>query len=464
MSKSVTEIRKSMAEQGFGQEQIELFGKLYTSWRRQEKSRLDWSKIRTPSEDAILDYEELPKVTEKRTTKLLSKLAVCRLNGGLGTSMGCVGPKSAIEVRGGQSFLDLIVTQIHHLNEKHGSQVPLVLMNSFNTEQDTAKIIKKYEDDVTIHTFTQHEFPRLRRDSFQPMNRKKHGDAVSYPPGHGDFFDSIHKSGVLEDLIAEGKEFMFVANADNLGASVDLTILSEMERSKAPFLMEVTAKTRADIKGGTLVKSGHNGLRLLEIAQVPKENVEEFKSVKTFKIFNTNNIWINLKALKEKLDNGGLELEVIVNKKSVNQLPVIQLETAIGGAINNFEGARAIKVPRSRFLPVKKTDDLLLVQSNLFVLKDGVLVRNPERQFAGLPLIRLGPYFKNFDDYQQRFETIPDILELDLLTVVGDVTFGSHITLRGNVILVCEQGGLRLPDGATLENKVLTGTIKMGEL
>jgi len=143
---------------------------------------------------------------------------------------------------------------------------------------------------------------------------------------------------------------------------------------------------------------------------------------------------------------------------------VIQLETAIGGAISAFEGAKAVNVPRSRFLPVKKTDDLLLVQSNLFVLNDGVLVKNPERQFSGLPMVRLGPYFQNYEDYQKRFETIPDMLELDLLTVVGDVTFGKHITLRGNVILVCEQGSLALPDGAVLENKVLTGSIKMGEL
>ncbi|MDT8447528.1 MAG: UTP--glucose-1-phosphate uridylyltransferase [bacterium] len=464
MSKSVKEIAKSMADQGFGVQQIELFSKLYSSWQRQSKTTLDWGKIKTPDADSILPYKDLAEVTEKRATKLLGQLAVCRLNGGLGTSMGCIGPKSAIEVRGGQSFLDLIVTQISELNARHNTEVPLVLMNSFNTEQDTLKIIKKYEEDLTIFNFTQNEFPRLRRDSFLPMNRKKHGDAVSYPPGHGDFFDSIHQSGILDALLAAGKEFMFVANADNLGASVDLKILSEMERSNTPFLMEVTQKTRADVKGGTLVKAGPKGLRLLEIAQVPKENVEEFKSVKTFKIFNTNNLWINLRALKDKLDNGGLELEVIENKKTVNHLPVLQLETAIGGAIANFKGARAIQVPRSRFLPVKKTDDLLLVQSNLFVLQDGVLVRNPERQFAGLPLIRLGPYFKNFEDYQQRFETIPDILELDLLTVVGDVTFGSHITLRGNVILVCEQGGLQLPDGTTLENKVLTGSIKMGEL
>jgi len=124
----------------------------------------------------------------------------------------------------------------------------------------------------------------------------------------------------------------------------------------------------------------------------------------------------------------------------------------------------AVKVPRIRFLPIKKTDDLLLAQSNLFVFEDGMLIKNPERQFDGLPLIRLGENFQMFEEYQKRFESIPDILELDLLTVVGNVYFGKNITLRGNVILICEGEELRIPDNAMLENKVLTGSIKMGEL
>lgn len=59
------------------------------------------------------------------------------------------------------------------------------------------------------------------------------------------------------------------------------------------FLMEVTDKTKADVKGGTLIQYDDK-LRLLEMAQVPNEHLEEFKSVKTFKFFNTNNLWIKL--------------------------------------------------------------------------------------------------------------------------------------------------------------------------
>ena len=92
---------------------------------------------------------------------------------------------------------------------------------------------------------------------------------------------------------------MFISNIDNLGATVDVNILNFLageeaaSKPRCEFLMEVTDKTRADVKGGTLIQY-EDKLRLLEIAQVPKDHLEDFKSVKTFKIFNTNNLWIKL--------------------------------------------------------------------------------------------------------------------------------------------------------------------------
>lgn len=464
MTTNFKQIEKIMTDQDFSTDQISQFGELYNRFISKKDNRIDWHEITTPSEDSIIHYETLEETQEQEVTSLLSKLAVCRLNGGLGTSMGCVGPKSAIEVKHGQSFLDLIVEQIHSLNQKYGSEVPLVLMNSFNTDQDTQKIIGKYNGMLPIYTFQQNKFPRLRNDSLLPLSKQRFGQRCNYPPGHGDFYPSILNTGVLNQLIEQGKKYMFIANADNLGASVDLKILKLMGQSGAPFIMEVTDKTRADVKGGTLIKTHNQALRLLEIAQVPRDYREEFKSVKKFKIFNTNNIWINLLELKKKLENNTLHLDVIVNRKNLDQVPIIQLETAIGSGINNFEGSLAVKVPRVRFIPIKKTDDLLLVQSNLFLFEGGVLKKNPERQFGGIPLIRLGNHFQSVEEYQSRFDSIPDILELDLLTVVGNVYFGNNITLRGNVILVCERGELHLPDNALIENKVLTGNIQVGEL
>lgn len=464
MGTSFKQIEKIMVDQDCSTDQINLFGELYKSYVSEKDNKIDWQNTNSPADDSIINYDSLEPTNEEEIKPLLAELAVCRLNGGLGTSMGCVGPKSAIEVKNGLSFLDLIVEQIHTLNQTYNSEVPLVLMNSFNTDQDTQKIIGKYNGMLPIYTFQQNKFPRLRKDSLLPLSKQKYGQQCSYPPGHGDFYQSINNTGVLDQLIKKGKKYMFIANADNLGASVDLKILQLMHKTGAPFIMEVTEKTRADVKGGTLIKTQNRPLRLLELAQVPKDHIEEFKSVKKFKIFNTNNIWINLVELKSKLESNSLHLDVIVNTKNVEQLPVIQLETAIGSGINNFEGSLAVKVPRVRFVPIKKTDDLLLVQSNLFIFENGILRKNPDRQFGGIPLIRLGKHFQTVEEYQNRFETIPDILELDLLTIVGDVYFGKGITLRGNVILVCDLGELHLPDNSVLENKVLTGSIKVGEL
>jgi UTP--glucose-1-phosphate uridylyltransferase len=198
----------------------------------------------------------------------------------------------------------------------------------------------------------------------------------------------------LDQLLEQGKEYLFVSNVDNLGATVDINILHHMVESGAEFLMEVTDKTKADIKGGTLID--YDGqIRLLEIAQVPDEHVEDFKSIKKFKIFNTNNLWINLKSVKRIMDEATLDLEIIVNHKTTESgEKVIQLETAVGAGIKHFRNAHGINVPRTRFLPVKSTSDLFLVTSNLYSLIHGELVLNPLRMFNNVPLIKLGEDFK----------------------------------------------------------------------
>lgn len=217
---------------------------------------------------------------------------------------------------------------------------------------------------------------------------------LRYPPGHGDLYESLYNSGLLDQLLSQGKEYLFVSNVDNLGATVDINILHHMVESEAEFIMEVTDKTKADIKGGTLID--YNGqIRLLEIAQVPDEHVEDFKSIKKFKIFNTNNLWIDLKAVKRIMDEGTLDLEIIVNHKTTDSgEKVIQLETAVGAGIKHFKNAHGINVPRPRFLPVKSTSDLFLVTSNLYSLVHGELIVNPQRMFNNVPLIKLGEDFK----------------------------------------------------------------------
>ncbi|KAI8377461.1 UTP--glucose-1-phosphate uridylyltransferase family [Radiomyces spectabilis] len=423
--------------------------------------KIDWEKIQSPSQDQVVAYKEIPETTSPDD---LSKLAVLKLNGGLGTTMGCVGPKSAIEVRDGMTFLDLSVRQIEYLNKKYDVSVPFILMNSFNTDEDTKRIVQKYAThNVDIITFNQSRHPRIKKESMLPVPRSPNSPIEQwYPPGHGDLYESLYNSGLLDQLLAQGKEYLFVSNVDNLGATVDLNILHHMVEKDAEFLMEVTDKTKADIKGGTLIDyDGH--IRLLEIAQVPEEHVEDFKSVKKFKIFNTNNLWLNLKAIKRVMDEETMDLEIIVNHKTTeNGEKVIQLETAVGAAIKHFRNAHGINVPRTRFLPVKSTSDLFLVTSNLYSLVHGQLVVNPKRMFSNVPLVKLGDHFKKVSNFLNRFKTIPHILELDHLTVTGDVTFGAHVELRGTVIIVANHGErIDIPSGSLLENKVVTGNLRI---
>merc|ERR1712223_192391 len=200
--------------------------------------------------------------------------------------------------------------------------------------------------------------------------------------------------------------------------------------------MEVTDKTRADVKGGTLIQY-EGKLRLLEVAHMPK--------------------------IKHIIEENTLDMEVIVNPKTLDGgLNVIQLETAVGAAMKCFEGGKGINVPRSRFLPVKKSSDLLLIMSNLYKLKEGSLIMSPERMFLSTPLVKLGDEFKKVGDFLKRFASIPDILELDHLTVSGNVTFGRGVVLKGTVIIIANHGDrIDIPAGAILENKIVSGNLRI---
>ncbi|KAI9885565.1 MAG: Hsp90 cochaperone [Watsoniomyces obsoletus] len=429
---------------------------------------LHWDHIAPPQPSQVVDYDTLGN---SEAVEFLSKLAVLKLNGGLGTSMGCVGPKSVIEVRDGMSFLDLSVRQVEYLNRTYNVNVPFVLMNSFNTDDDTQNIIKKYEGhNIDILTFNQSRYPRVLKDSLLPVP-KSYDSPISdwYPPGHGDVFESLYNSGTLEKLLERGVEVLFLSNVDNLGAVVDLRILQHMATSKAEYIMELTDKTKADVKGGTIIDY-EGSVRLLELAQVPKEHTQEFKSIKKFKYFNTNNIWLSLPAIKRLVESGEIEMEIIPNSKTIpadkkgeSDLSIIQLETAVGAAIRHFKGAHGVNVPRRRFLPVKTCSDLMLVKSDLYSLKHGQLLLDPNR-FGPAPLIKLGTDFKKVSDFQRRIPSIPKIIELDHLTITGAVNLGRNVTMKGTVIIVATEGStIDVPPGSILENVVMQGSLRLLE-
>ena len=411
-----------------------------------------WKSMKSPDDSKLVRYDSLKAPERTHLEAALARLGVCKLNGGLGTTMGCHGTKSAIVVRGEKTFLDLTVDQVGKLNRKYQADIPLLLMNSFRTHDETERLVGKYRGNPEILTFCQNQFPRLLEEGDGFLDLKKFGSDVWYPPGHGDLYSCLADQGYLDRLLADGREILFVSNVDNLGAGVDLRILHYMLREDIPFLMEVTPKTAADTKGGTLYQE-KGRIKLLEVANVPPEHVAEFCGQQKFKIFNTNNIWINLARLKELLEKGPLDLDVIVNRKIVKGQPVLQLETAIGTAFNCFPEAVGLIVPRDRFFAVKRTCDLLYLWSDLFHLERGSLKRNPERISPNLPRITLHEPFDDLQEFQKRIPVAPSMVELDSLEIGGAVRFNGAVTLKGTVRLIANKKSLRIPKGTVLENE-----------
>ncbi|MEA2441924.1 MAG: UTP--glucose-phosphate uridylyltransferase, partial [Thermoleophilaceae bacterium] len=181
-------------------------------------------------------------------------------------------------------------------------------------------------------------------------------------------------------------------------------------------------------KGGHIARRGGR-LVLRETAQVP-EGDESFADYRRWRYYNTNNLWVHLPSLADRADP--VDLPLIVNRKTVDPADpdspdVVQLETAMGAAIGAIEGAAALCVPRTRFAPVKTTNDLLVVRSDAYVLRedDARVVPAPERKGTAPPLVDLDPrFYRLLSDFEQRFPSgPPSLVHAERLVVRGDVVF-----------------------------------------
>src|SRR5687767_3228828 len=277
-------------------------------------------------------------------------------------------------------------------------------MNSFSTQQDTLDYLKKYPElsDDGVLDFLQSKVPKIDAETLAPISWLDNPELEWCPPGHGDLYPSMLASGLMDRLLDRGVKFLFVSNSDNLGATVDLRVLNHLFKSDASFLMEVTERTAADRKGGHLACRRSDGrLVLRESAQCPKEDEVRFQDITVHRYFNTNNLWLRLDHLRVELErnNGAISLPLIRNVKTVdprnpNSPKVLQLESAMGAAIESFQRTTAIVVPRSRFAPVKTTSDLLALRSDAYmVTPDHRLVLAPERQ-GQPPEIELDAHYK----------------------------------------------------------------------
>jgi UTP--glucose-1-phosphate uridylyltransferase len=412
---------------------------------------------------ALPDVETFGPALAETGRAALSATILLKLNGGLGTGMGLDRAKSLLVAKDGLTFLDIIARQ------SLLSDVPLVLMDSFNTRADSLAALQRYPELARFGLpldFVQHKAPKVVQADLTPVIWPADPDLEWCPPGHGDIYPALLTSGMLARLLAAGYRYAFVSNADNLGAVLDPAILGYFVSEGLPFLMEVTERTTADRKGGHLARSRADGrLILRESAQCPTADMPAFQDIGRHRYFNTNNLWLNLPALAATLEarNGILGLPMIRNAKPVDpcdagSTPVYQLETAMGAAIELFPGAGAVHVPRTRFAPVKTSDDLLLIRSDAYVLTaDWQIVLNPARRLPDPPVVRLDPrFYRLIDDLEARFPFgPPSLADCAQLTVQGDVRFGRGVACRGAVELMGRADGqTAVSDGAVLAGHV----------
>ena len=378
---------------------------------------------------------------------LLKQLAVIKLNGGLGTGMGLDRAKSLLPVKGGDTFLDFTARQIFHLRGARPTPEPaFYLMDSFSTQQDTLDYLAKYPglgDAEGQLDFLQNMVPKIDPQTFEPVAWPAQPDLEWCPPGHGDLYPSLLGCGLLDKLLQRGVKYLFVSNSDNLGATVDLKLLRYFADAGLFFLMEVAERTAADRKGGHLTRRRRDGrLVLRESAQCPKEDEAQFQDTARHRFFNTNNLWVRLDRLKIELDrNGGaIPLPLIQNLKTVDPRradspKVLQLESAMGAAIECFAQSGAIVVSRARFSPVKTTSDLLALRSDAYRLTDDFRLVLAEARRGQPPVVDLdAAHYKLLPDFEECFaDGVPSLLECDTLKVTGRVKFARGVVCQGQV-------------------------------
>ena len=404
----------------------------FNDWYHQSLAnyrQLDSNYIRTehirPLNADLVQYSSLTN------SESIASVAMVKLNGGLGTSMGCTGPKSLIKCSpDGRTFLDIIVS--HY--QQNQQITDLIFLNSFNTSQQTTDHLNNNYPSLVWSEVMQLPFKKVDQATGQPFD----SDLPKYmnPPGHGSIYYDLYHSGILHKLQEKGVEYLFISNADNLAANVDPYIASYLQGSDIDFLIELTEKFDSDKKGGTVIN--YNGqLKLWESAQVADDQTQLFEEQP---VFNTNNIWVNIESLIQTISKESLTLDLILNKKSDADHQWVQLEYAMGSAIQSFSNAQAMAVPRSRFFPIKKVSDYLLLLSDFTEFDDH---SNLNWDLSKRPMIECHHPFQSVGSFDDYFSVIPSLKNVSHLEIGGELFFDSFVRLNGNLRLV-------VPDGQTV--------------
>jgi UTP--glucose-1-phosphate uridylyltransferase len=430
--------RAKMTAEGVDPVAIEVFAHYYRLVERGESGMVPESTIEPLDMEALADLH----VPEDTAASAVRGTVVIKLNGGLGTSMGMDRAKSLLEVRDGLTFLDVIARQVLAVREQYDARLPLVFMNSFRTRDDTLAKLGSYDGladrDIPLD-FLQNKEPKLLAADLTPASWPSDPSLEWCPPGHGDIYTALRGTGLLDAMIEAGFTQAFVSNSDNLGALPDPRVAGWFAASGAPFAIEAVRRTASDRKGGHFAQRKEDGrIVLRETAQTLPEDAEALGDLNRHRFTSTNNLWFDLRAMRDELDSreGILGLPMIKNLKTLDPADasspeVVQIETAMGAAIEVFDGARTIEVGRDRFVPVKTTNDLLVLRSDCYELDErAVLHQVPD----AVPFVDLDKPYKLVSGFEKRFpHGAPSLREATGLVVKGDWEFGADVTVVGDV-------------------------------
>jgi UTP--glucose-1-phosphate uridylyltransferase len=445
--------REKMTAAGVHPLAIEVFAHHYRQLERGETGMIPESTIEPLDMPALADAE----VDDEAGVRALRETAVVKLNGGLGTSMGMERAKSLLCVRRGLSFLDIIARQVLHLRRTHDARLPLVFMNSFRTSADTLAALSRYDDlavDGIPLELMQNKEPKLLASNLMPISWQRDPGLEWCPPGHGDIYTAMAASGLVRTLLDAGYRQVFISNADNLGAVPEPRVAGWFAGSGAPFAIEAVRRSSSDRKGGHFaVRRSDGRIVLRETAQTLPEDQEALGDLDRHRFTSTNNIWVNLEALDIELAgrDGMLGLPLIRNVKHVDPSDastpeVVQIESAMGAAIEIFSGARTIEVTRRRFVPVKTTNDLLVLRSDVYDIGEDFVL---DQASPMVPFVDLDGVYKLVGDFDKRFkEGAPSLRQAESFVVDGDWSFGDNVKVVGKVTLDGERG--RIESGTVL--------------
>jgi UTP--glucose-1-phosphate uridylyltransferase len=454
-SKGLIAARDKMVAAGVDEVAIETFAHYYRLLEHGETGMIPESTIDPVDMESLADVE----VADDTAAEAIRQTVVIKLNGGLGTSMGMDRAKSLLCVRRGLSFLDIIARQVLHLRKEYDAPIPMIFMNSFRTSSDTLAAVARY-DELPVEglplEFLQNKEPKLLLKGLTPAAHPKDPDLEWCPPGHGDVYTALRGTGLLDRLIELGYRYVFVSNSDNLGAVPEARVAGWFASSGAPFAIECVRRTPSDRKGGHLARRKSDGrLVLRETAQTPKEDAASLADLDRHRFTSTNNVWFDLAAMKQALDvrQGILGLPLIRNVKHLDPADsstpeVVQIETAMGAAIEVFEGAQLIEVGRDRFVPVKTTNDLLVLRSDVYDIGSDFVL---DQVATDIPFVDLDDdFYKLVHEFDKRFpEGAPSMRKASSLKVEGDWTFGHGVQVVGEVDLDATSAQ-RVPPDAVL--------------